>query len=122
MRVQHFALIFALVANASANILIKAGMRRLDLEGASLVAIARQILGSGPVMGGIVLFALNVLSYAYVLNRIPLSQAYPVMTSAGFFIVVSASVFFFGETLDIYQVSGLVLILGGVILIASRMN
>jgi multidrug transporter EmrE-like cation transporter len=36
--------------------------------------------------------------------------------------VVSASVFFFGETLDIYQVSGLVLILAGVILIASRMN
>ena len=122
MKIQHFALIFALLANASANVLIKSGMRRLELEGMGLVMVARQILTNGAVLGGIILFGLNVLSYAYVLNKIPLSQAYPIMTSVGFLIVVSASVFFFGETLDIYQILGLVLILGGVILIASRMS
>ena len=122
MKIHHFALIFALLANASANILIKSGMRRLELEGATLVQIARQILTNGAVLGGIILFGLNVLSYAYVLNKMPLSQAYPVMTSVGFFIVVTASVFFFGETLDIYQISGLLLILAGVVLIAVRMN
>ena len=122
MKIHHFALVFALLANASANILIKSGMRRLELDGATLVQIARQILTNGSVLGGIVLFGLNVLSYAYVLNKMPLSQAYPVMTSVGFFIVVSASVFFFGETLDIYQISGLLLILAGVVLIAIRMN
>ena len=122
MKIHHFALIFALLANASANILIKSGMRRLELEGATLIQIARQILTNGAVLGGIILFGLNVLSYAYVLNKIPLSQAYPIMTSVGFLIVVSASVFFFGETLDIYQILGMVLILGGVILIATRMT
>ena len=122
MKIHHFALIFALLTNASANILIKTGMRRLELEGAGLVLVLRQILTSGAVLGGIILFGLNVLSYAYVLNKIPLSQAYPIMTSVGFFIVVTASVFFFGETLDIYQISGLVLILAGVILIAARMS
>ena len=122
MKVHHFALIFALLANATANILIKNGMRRLELEGAGLVLVVRQILTNGAVLSGIILFGLNVLSYAYVLNKIPLSQAYPIMTSAGFFIVVTASVFFFGETLDIYQVSGLMLILAGVTLIAVRMS
>ena len=122
MKIQHFALIFALLANASANVLIKSGMRRLELEGLGRVMVARQILTNGAVLGGIILFGLNVLSYAYVLNKIPLSQAYPIMTSVGFLIVVSASVYFFGETLDIYQILGLVLILGGVILIASRMS
>lgn len=122
MKIHHFALLFALVANATANILIKAGMSRLALDGVGPVAIARQILTNGTVLGGIVLFGVNVLAYAYALNRIPLSQAYPIMTSVGFMIVVSASVFFFGESLDIYQVSGLLLILAGVILIASRMS
>ena len=50
MRIHHFALIFALLANASANILIKSGMRRLELEGATLVQIARQILTNGAVL------------------------------------------------------------------------
>lgn len=122
MKIHHIALVFALLANASANILIKSGMRRLELEGASLAVIARQILTNGAVLGGIILFGMNVLAYAYVLNKIPLSQAYPIMTSVGFFIVVTASVFFFGETLDIYQVSGLILILAGVTLIAARMS
>ena len=122
MKIHHFALIFALLANATANILIKHGMRRLELEGAGLVGVVRQILMNPTVLGGIVLFAANVLSYAYVLNKIPLSQAYPIMTSLGFFIVVTASVIFFGERLDIYQVFGLILILGGVTLIATRMS
>ncbi len=122
MKVHHFALIFALLANAAANLLIKAGMRRLALDGAPLATILRQMATNVPVLAGIALFALNVGAYAYALNRIPLSQAYPVMTSTGFLIIVSASVFFFGETVDIYQISGLLLIVGGVILIASRMS
>lgn len=122
MKIHHFALIFALLANASANILIKAGMRRLELQGAPLGAIVRQVATNVPVLAGVALFALNVGAYAYVLNRIPLSQAYPIMTSVGFLIVVSASVFFFGETLDIYQISGLLLIVAGVVLIATRMS
>lgn len=122
MKIHHFALIFALLANASANILIKAGMRRLDLQGASLGMIVRQVTTNLPVLVGITLFAVNVLAYAYALNRIPLSQAYPIMTSVGFVIVVSASVFFFGETLDIYQISGMFLIVAGVVLIAARMS
>ena len=122
MKLHHLALIFALLANSAANIMIKTGMRRLDLTGAGPVLALRQILTSPPVVFGIALFGLNVLTYAYVLNRIPLSQAYPIMTSVGFVLIVSASVFFFGETLDVYQISGLVLITVGVILIASRMS
>ena len=121
MKPHHLALIFALLANASANILIKAGMRKLELAGAAPLQILRQILANGNVVGGIALFAVNVLAYAYALNRIPLSQAYPIMTSVGFLIVVTASIVFFGESLDVRHGLGLVLIVAGVTLIASRM-
>jgi multidrug transporter EmrE-like cation transporter len=122
MKLHHLALIFALLANASANILIKSGTRKLALENLGPGQVLAQILTSVPVMAGILLFGVNVLSYAYALNKIPLSQAYPIMTSVGFLIVVSASVFLFGEVLDKYHVLGLALILAGVLLISSRLS
>ena len=122
MKMHVVALIFALVANATANILIKAGMRRVELTGAGAAAAIRQILTNGSVLAGITLFGLNVLAYAYALNKIPLSQAYPIMTSVGFLIVISFSIVFFGEALDLRQVLGLLLIVTGVVLIASRMS
>lgn len=122
MKLHHLALIFALLANASANIMIKSGMRKLTLDNLGPGRVLLQILTSIPVLAGILLFGLNVLAYAYVLNKIPLSQAYPIMTSVGFLIVVSSSLILFGEVLDRYQVLGLALILAGVLLISSRMS
>lgn len=122
MKTHLFALGFALLANAAANILIRAGMagRRIDLAqpGAALAMVATNPL----VLGGIALFALNVLSYAYVLSRIPLSLAYPVMTSLGFVIVVGASALLLGESVDRVQIGGMALIVAGVIMVASRLG
>ena len=122
MKTHLFALAFALVANATANILIRAGMagRRIDLAHPATALAA--IVTSPLVVAGIILFALNVLSYAYVLSRIPLSLAYPVMTSLGFVIVVGASAMFLGESIDRVQIGGMVLIVAGVIMVASRLG
>ena len=107
----------ALVFNAVANILMKAGMRTAP-EGAGAGAMIRHYATSWPVIVGLVLFALNVVAYTQALTKIPLSIAYPIMTSLGFLIVVAASVYFFSETVKAVQVVGLVLIIAWVICVA----
>jgi multidrug transporter EmrE-like cation transporter len=122
MRTHIVALIVALTANAAANLLIRAGMRGRGDELGDVGSALRGIVLNPLVLAGVALFAVNVLSYAYVLSRIPLSIAYPIMTSAGFLIVVTASSIFFHETLDAVQIAGAVVILIGVGMVASRLG
>lgn len=121
MKTHVLALIFALTANAAANLLIRAGMRARAVDLGAPAAALRQIVWNPLVIAGIALFALNVLSYAYVLSRIPVSTAYPIMTAGGFLIVVVASLLWLGESLDLLQILGILLIVAGVALVASRL-
>ena len=121
MRPHLIALVVALTANAAANLLLRAGMRGRALDLAEPGAVLRSIVLNPLVLGGLALFALNVVSYAYVLSRVPLSIAYPIMTSAGFLIVVTASSLLFHETLAPVQIAGAVVILVGVAMVASRL-
>ena len=122
MRSATLALVFALLANATANVLIRWGMKDLQLSLADPVATARGILLNGRVMAGIVLFALNVLAYAFALSKLRLSIAYPVMTSVGLVIVMVLSFALLGEKITGLQMVGTALILGGVVLVASQMG
>jgi len=122
VRSATVALVFALVANATANVLIRWGMKDLQLSLADPAATLKGILLNGRVMAGIVLFALNVLAYAFALSRIRLSVAYPVMTSVGLVIVMVLSFALLGEKITGLQLVGTALILGGVVLVASQMG
>jgi multidrug transporter EmrE-like cation transporter len=122
MRPATVALIFALLANASANVLIRWGMKDLELSLAQPVETLKSILLNVRVMSGIVLFAMNVLAYAYALSKIRLSVAYPVMTSLGLIIVLLLSWQLMGERITPVQVGGTALIIGGVVLVASQMG
>jgi multidrug transporter EmrE-like cation transporter len=110
----------ALVFNAVANILMKAGMRSAP-EGLEVGAMLKHYLTSWQVMLGLLLFAINVIAYTQALREISLSVAYPIMTSLGFLIVVSASAYFFKETITWIQGVGFALIVVGVICVASKL-
>jgi multidrug transporter EmrE-like cation transporter len=115
---RYYALLgIALTFNAVANILMKAGMRGAP-EGAGTTEMIKHYLTSWPVIVGLALFALNIVAYTQALTKIPLSIAYPIMTSLGFLIVVSASAYFFKETITWVQGIGFALIIGGVICVA----
>ena len=70
------------------------------------------------IWAGLVSFGLALMFYTYVLTKMNLSVAYPLMTSLGFLIVVSFSVLYFHENVQIAQIIGLVLVLLGLYLIA----
>ncbi|HID10182.1 MAG TPA: small multidrug resistance protein [Candidatus Latescibacteria bacterium] len=112
-------LALAICLNALANIMIKVGMLRTRGMRLELGSLLRDFALNPAVALGAFSFALALVCYGYVLSRMNLSVAYPIMTSMGYAIVVLASVVLLGEHLSPVQVIGLIAIVAGVWLVAS---
>lgn len=120
------ALIIALSLNAAANLMIKFGMRGIDLElnGSSpmadgVVGLVRLLLRHWVLLLGLACFALNVVFYAFSLQKLAISVAYPIMVASGFGIIVTVAGMMLGERLTTVQWVGVVAILLGVALVAK---
>lgn len=113
----YIILVAAIVFNALANITIKVGMLKAE-KTANMFEMMSKAMFSPTVILGIGFFGLALVAYSYVLSKVNLSIAYPIMTSLGFLIVILASVLFLKETITMAQILGFVLILAGVWLVA----
>lgn len=119
------ALVIALLLNAAANLMIKFGMRSvgLDLAGAGILdggvgGLVRLLLRHWIVLVGVGCFAANVVFYAFALQKLPISSAYPIMVTGGFAIIVVVAGVMLGERLSTPQWVGVAAILLGVYLVA----
>lgn len=108
----------AIICNALANILIKAGMTGANPQ-LSIFNLLKERCFSPSILAGIACFVLALVAYSYVLSRMNLSVAYPIMTGAGFLIIGIVSALVFKESLKLLQIVGFALICLG-ILFASR--
>jgi len=115
---KWIVLITAVVLNALANILIKTAMLGSNKE-QNIINILRAKWLSLPMLGGILSFALALIAYSYILSKMNLSIAYPIMTSTGFIIVILASYVFFHEQITTLQIIGFILMLLGVWMVAK---
>jgi multidrug transporter EmrE-like cation transporter len=120
------ALIAALALNATANLLIKFGMRgiEIELDGASLLdggflGLIKLLLRHWEVLAGLTCFAMNVVFYAFALQKLPISVAYPIMVTTGFAIIVVIAGWKLHERLTAWQWAGVIAILIGVGLVAK---
>lgn len=120
------ALVIALALNASANLMIKFGMRAMDVElaGASPLdhgvwGLVKLLLRHWIILAGLGCFALNVVFYAFALQKLPISVAYPIMVTTGFAIIVAVAGWMLNERLSVVQWIGVVTILVGVVLVAK---
>lgn len=110
----------ALTLNAAANLLMKMGADRLGtFEGPGTI---RGILTNYFLVGGVILFGLNIVFYVAALTRMNLSIAYPVMMAGGVLIVVSASVVYFRESLTLAQILGILFLMAGLVLVTHRVS
>lgn len=119
------ALAAALFLNATANLLIKFGVRRfgptgIDLKEGLFTGVTG-VLSNWVLLGGILLFAANVVLYAYALHRIKISAAYPIMVGGGFAIITVVAWKVLGENLSPAQWTGVGLVLAGIYLIAREL-
>lgn len=114
---NYIILLFAIICNACANILIKIGMMKFEMP-SSIFGLIKRVVLNPAIISGIFLFILALGAYAYILSKLNLSIAYPIMTSLGYMIVILISWLFLHETITFIQTVGFILIILGVWFVA----
>jgi small multidrug resistance pump len=122
------ALTAALILNATANLLMKAGMNTVAASGGVLkdgiAAGIKTVLTSVPLVIGLTFFGLNAALYMYALQSrtLKISIAYPIMVGGGYALIAIVAKFHpaLAERLTWGQAAGVGLVLVGIILIASQ--
>jgi multidrug transporter EmrE-like cation transporter len=115
---MYIILALAIFLNALANILMKVGMLRQGEASGNPLLMAREALVNPVLFAGVISFALALIAYCYVLSKINLSIAYPIMTSLGYMIVIIASWMFLKEHITFIQIMGFAFIIAGVWMVA----
>ena len=113
----YVVLSLAIILNALANILMKVAMLKQE-KTTDIVTMVIQSLTNPVLFLGLLSFALALVAYCFVLAKINLSIAYPLMTSLGFLIVILASWLFLGENITKIQIVGFACIIAGVWMVA----
>ncbi|RJP34096.1 MAG: cation transporter [Phycisphaerales bacterium] len=115
----------ALLFNAAANLMMKAGMAGIAERGGVMkdgpVAAVLAVLGNPVLVIGLTCFALNAACYMYALQcpALKISIAYPLMVGGGYAIIATVAYLFMSERLTPGQWIGVTLILAGVITVAA---
>lgn len=114
-------ILFTVLTNAAAQLLLKHGMMQLgELSVAGTHPIVRllQIVFSPFVFLGLCTFVISMASHLYVLSKVELSYAYPFLSLA-YVVVAVVAYFLFREDLNAYRIGGIALICLGTVFIAQ---
>ena len=119
-------LIFLLISIITASIaqfFLKKGalaLQNLEFSLPNILYSASSILRNKWLLGGASFFVISFFFYLFVLSRLRLNFAYPVMVSAGIILVAIGSQIFLGETLSFRQIIGIALIIFGIFLLVPK--
>lgn len=114
-------LLIAVISNAVATVMLKFA--------SGTEAAERTVAGFLPgylfhpyFIFGIACFASSMVFFTKTLTLLPLSMAYPVLSSMSYAAVVTVSVAIFHERLSLLQVGGLLLIVAGLFILSRGNN
>lgn len=117
-----FALILlGVLLNASAQLLLKAGMTQIghfEFSMANALPIGLKVMVNPPIITGLFMYVMSVGVWLLVLSRVQVSFAYP-MLSIGYIVNAIAAYYLFGEPLTSIRMLGIFIIIGGVYLVAQ---
>lgn len=106
----------SILLGAVAQYFLKMGMTNWALKG-SVGEMFRLLFHNYYLWSGILCYGVSMLFWLYVLSRMELSKAYP-MVSLGYVITLLIGYFLLNEPLSYPKVIGIVLIVAGVCFIA----
>lgn len=113
-------ILFTVLTNAMAQILLKKGMLvvgSFDFNLQSLGTVAPRLAINAFIITGLFTFVVSMASHLLVLSRVELSFAYPFLSLA-YVVVAVYSYFVFSEDLNSYRMAGIGFICIGTILIS----
>jgi multidrug transporter EmrE-like cation transporter len=113
-------ILFGVLLNAFAQLLLKAGMTQIghfQFNYANIWPISLKVMGNIPIITGLCAYVVSVIVWLLVLSRVQVSYAYP-MLSIGYVINAVAAYYLFGEDLSMVRVVGIFVIISGVYLVS----
>ena len=116
----YILLLIGILLNAGAQLLIKLGMNHIgefSFNAANIVPIGWKVITNFPILGGLTCYVISVVLWMLVLSRVQVSFAYP-MLSIGYIVNALAAYYWFGENLTLTRITGIAVIMIGVVLIA----
>ena len=113
-------ILFGVLLNASAQLLLKAGMIQIghfQFSSANVWPISLKVIGNIPIITGLCAYVVSVVVWLLVLSRVQVSYAYP-MLSIGYVVNAIAAYYLFAEDLSLIRVAGIFVIISGVYLVS----
>lgn len=121
MTALSFALVLTgVLLNAAAQLLLKAGTNTIghfDFSLGNAWPIGLRVAQSPHIIGGLACYVVSVVVWILALSRVQVSVAYP-MLSLGYVVNAVAAYYLFGEDVNAMRMSGILVIIVGVVLVA----
>lgn len=114
-------LLLGVFLNAGAQLLLKTGAQRISdiaFTLSNFIPISIQTISNPFILLGFFCYGISVIIWIGVLSRVDVSVAYP-MLSLGYVFNAIMAHYLFNETLSLTQISGILIILLGVYLLAK---
>lgn len=111
----------SVLLNGFGQLMLKRGVTGFTGGGMTfpqLPELAREILGSPLVIGGLACYAVSMLIWLKILSLADVSYAYPATVSLTYALVLIGSALFLGEKVSVMRSVGIVVIVGGVFIAA----
>ena len=122
MKTLEFGLIvFGVMLNAVAQLLLKAGTRTIgqfEFSAANIWPIGWSMATNPHIIGGLSCYVVSVVVWIMALSRVEVSIAYP-MLSLGYIVNAFFAWYLFGEALTPTRLVGMAVIIVGVYLVAK---
>jgi multidrug transporter EmrE-like cation transporter len=109
------------VLTAGANLLIRHGLLRaagFSLAPRNIAGEMLKLLGYPSFSVGVALYALSALVWFRVLSLVEVSTGYPILVGLTFVLVSVGAVVAFHESMSLFKLAGVLVILLGIILVA----
>jgi multidrug transporter EmrE-like cation transporter len=114
-------ILFTVLTNAFAQILLKKGMLvtgHFSFNAQEIATVLPRLLLNPFLVFGMLTFIISMASHLLVLSRVDLSFAYPFLSLA-YVVVAVYSYFVFGESVNAFRIAGIAFVCMGTILISQ---
>jgi drug/metabolite transporter (DMT)-like permease len=121
MNIAYLPLMMGILLNAAAQLLLKSGMDKIGAFAFSwnnVIPIAWQVAINPYIITGLCCYVMSVVVWLLALSRLEVSIAYPLL-SLGYIVNAIAAYYLLHENLSMTRITGIVVILIGVYLVAK---
>ena len=115
-------IVFSVILGSIGQILLKLGMNQVGkaevLRPIELIPILYRIFSTPLILIALIAYAVSLVFWLFVLSRLPLGVAYPLLAISYVINPVLAHIFF-RENVSAYQIAGIIIICLGVFIIGK---